>query len=94
MADPRGDYPMTTHQHLSEASLLRLPQIVGDKKRGIPPLVLCRGPHGGQASRTVVSLNLFASVSGVSPGGPGTLRRLSSGCNRGRDHGHKKAKPR
>jgi len=30
---------MTTHQHLSEASLLRLPQIVGDKKRGIPPLV-------------------------------------------------------
>ncbi|MEA4858323.1 MAG: AlpA family phage regulatory protein [Solidesulfovibrio sp.] len=30
---------MAVHQHLSEASLLRLPQIVGDKKRGIPPLV-------------------------------------------------------
>lgn len=29
---------MTTHQRLYESSLLRLPQIVGDKKRGIPPL--------------------------------------------------------
>lgn len=30
---------MTTPQHLSESALLRLPQIVGDIKRGISPLV-------------------------------------------------------
>ena len=34
---------MTTHQNLSEAALLSLPQIVGDRKRNIPPLVpICR----------------------------------------------------
>jgi predicted DNA-binding transcriptional regulator AlpA len=30
---------MTTHQSLSDSALLALPQIVGDRKRGIPALV-------------------------------------------------------
>ena len=30
---------MTTPQNLSDSALLRLPQVVGDQKRGIAPLV-------------------------------------------------------
>lgn len=30
---------MTTHQNLSGSALLALPQIVGDRKRGIPALL-------------------------------------------------------
>lgn len=30
---------MTTPQHLSDSALLALPQIVGDRKRGIPALL-------------------------------------------------------